>query len=1648
MTPPASVNPKKALKEAQRIVVSSIENIIIMHDPKAVDCAATVAKDASNVVQVLTTRAGKGSRTSSGTRKSGRKSSTYQRGLTSTATANYYECDECVVSMDEASRLKMPLVKSSDFLQPPPYGSQEDIFRSTARHAVEAAVEGINSCVFAYGQTGSGKTYTLFGDTANLRHDPGVVIRTVEDLFAQLEAVKATYQGNSETDYSYTVSLSFFEIYQNEVHCLLSRQGPLHVQYKRDAGGKKETMIIHDLQQQVVTSPEKAYPLIELGLRRRQTGETGMNARSSRSHALVQLRVTQWKANRETRETVELHSTINLVDLAGSERQKTANTDGKSREEGIQINQSLATLARVINDIARGAKFVNYRDSLLTMVLKDNLGGNSKTFMIANISPIAFSFQESCATLTYAKDVRKIRNRPTVNKSFQTRANLVEINMRQKTEIERLKEQLEEVTRRAQNGDFALSSMNENGLLVDGISPIRGCALSESPQQRGKGYDALLAGGLGYEAVLSANAKGLTAPLMVSSHRRYKNIAGIGSTCVEDGLVRVTSLVHHSTRFSVADMLRQKREEDKVEKELSTPNADSPVAHDPMEANAPQEEEEDMLSKSGAFGYVEVEKVSQRACDQRVWVKFIAPNSEEGNDRLVDVQLNGKSLGSAHRELYHGDVIAVYLDGERAGGQTYQVVEDAEEADKENRDSRRPSVKADSADHSLVAFHFVDLNCLSRASASMNTATLGQLAVSVDVEDDMEQLKRDNAKLLDMVRNQAQTIDYQCQRESMSRLSSISGRQSPNPNPVDRCLALTPSEARQATAEAFRRMSVSPSIRGHSTLPADISEEEMRHRAEQSVSQRLESAMRENESLVKKNVRHNAELDELARRLAELDAGDVVVRRTVSSSSSEESSEEGDNREKEVSVSVSPSCARNKSIGNVSLSPENVGFSVTRVSSSSDDDEADNHHATTRAPTTELRPQEPPLPVLQVIESHAPKASSYIFLETAEGTRERFHGAFRERQQMDRISELERLVEELRAQIALLESRLRVSQDDTLEQQLLKEAAEAERDAALEELQALRGENTQLLNDVETLEAMLKGNEEALAAAMDMNEEEIAKRLALVYQKLKATQELARLWKRRCMRYIAKGYGTMDEVNADPQEFKKLDDIPWAEMRAGATAQIAKYRLGGKDYAGQLDGEQQKAVDEFEEATAQEALVAYESVLHDLEGENQRLQDTVKRYQDRLRELQDLLDRLKAERDRLEVEAADGAVSEEEKKRLQKLLKENERQLNEARDNLHRTQGDLDNAVKESDNNKRKAVKNNKLLLAELRAQNEALEREKHQLQVNLTGKDDELRNLINYMEGNEMLDKDGTLQDYHLRNRIEDLITEAMGQCSAPSGYSAFPADFEFSEEMIALIRICLRIMMDRMKIELYVLNKQNVHRLSLLIPSIQIRPEVQFHTFMHDLRGVVIEVAGGRQQRIGGKWSIEEPDVLSDLVDHRRRRASNALSGLLVWYDHWDLSPKNEHICYMELIRNSDRIMQMARLVRQESLLNTNATSTLLIPIPGKNGASDTSMMEMTNTARRKDSSSVLESRKILNRLSANSKRGQLAQAVSPTKDESQLEAEFNNKNNDNPFKAVRHRPRALAADALLPYRPALSMCPAGRAVPSLNLCRALTP
>ncbi|XP_071656370.1 kinesin-like protein KIF1C isoform X7 [Patagioenas fasciata] len=286
----------------------------------------------------------------------------------------------------------------------PQFASQRRVYQDVGRQLLLQALEGYNVSVLAYGQTGAGKTYTMTGG-----HGPGqrgLIPQLCEDLFAHVER-------EASPELSFSVEVSYLEIYCERVRDLLGPrpQGALRVREHPLLGP-----YVPGLARMAVTSASDIAQLVASGDRARTVAATELNARSSRSHAVLSILVTQRRG-----EPGEKVSRISLVDLAGSERADAAGTRGTRLKEGANINKSLSTLGKVIATLAdaqnkkKQPEFVPYRDSVLTWLLKESLGGNSRTAMIAALSPADINYEETLSTLRYADRTRRIRCHAVVN---------------------------------------------------------------------------------------------------------------------------------------------------------------------------------------------------------------------------------------------------------------------------------------------------------------------------------------------------------------------------------------------------------------------------------------------------------------------------------------------------------------------------------------------------------------------------------------------------------------------------------------------------------------------------------------------------------------------------------------------------------------------------------------------------------------------------------------------------------------------------------------------------------------------------------------------------------------------------------------------------------------------------------------------------------------------------------------------------------------------------------------------------------------------------------------------------------------------------------------------------------------------------------
>ncbi|XP_066931850.1 kinesin-like protein KIF16B [Clytia hemisphaerica] len=311
------------------------------------------------------------------------------------------------------------------------FASQAQVYSDLGNDVVNSAKEGYNACIFAYGQTGSGKTHTMMGQQGN----EGLIPRICENLFQQMH--------EKENDgISFRAEVSYLEIYNERVRDLLRAHQPKSGQPSHTLKVREHPQggpYVQGLTKHMVTDYNAIEAIMKQGNELRTTASTNMNDTSSRSHAIFTVNFTQAKFMHDM--PSETTSKINLVDLAGSERADSTGATGVRLKEGANINKSLVTLGSVISSLAEASTntkkknvFIPYRDSVLTWLLKDSLGGNSKTIMIAAISPADVNYAETLSTLRYANRAKNIINKPTVNEDSN-----VKLIRDLRAEIEKLK---------------------------------------------------------------------------------------------------------------------------------------------------------------------------------------------------------------------------------------------------------------------------------------------------------------------------------------------------------------------------------------------------------------------------------------------------------------------------------------------------------------------------------------------------------------------------------------------------------------------------------------------------------------------------------------------------------------------------------------------------------------------------------------------------------------------------------------------------------------------------------------------------------------------------------------------------------------------------------------------------------------------------------------------------------------------------------------------------------------------------------------------------------------------------------------------------------------------------------------------------------
>uniref|UniRef100_A0A8C0JHM0 Kinesin-like protein n=1 Tax=Canis lupus dingo TaxID=286419 RepID=A0A8C0JHM0_CANLU len=354
-------------------------------------------------------------------------------------------CYKQAVSVDEM-RGTITVHKTDSSNEPPktftfdtvfgPESKQLDVYNLTARPIIDSVLEGYNGTIFAYGQTGTGKTFTMEGVRAvpELR---GIIPNSFAHIFGHIAKAEGdTRSTSTRKAYIFLVRVSYLEIYNEEVRDLLGKDQTqrLEVKERPDVG-----VYIKDLSAYVVNNADDMDRIMTLGHKNRSVGATNMNEHSSRSHAIFTITIECSEKGVDGNMHVRMGK-LHLVDLAGSERQAKTGATGQRLKEATKINLSLSTLGNVISALVDGkSTHVPYRNSKLTRLLQDSLGGNSKTMMCANIGPADYNYDETISTLRYANRAKNIKNKARINEDPK------DALLRQfQKEIEELKKKLEE----------------------------------------------------------------------------------------------------------------------------------------------------------------------------------------------------------------------------------------------------------------------------------------------------------------------------------------------------------------------------------------------------------------------------------------------------------------------------------------------------------------------------------------------------------------------------------------------------------------------------------------------------------------------------------------------------------------------------------------------------------------------------------------------------------------------------------------------------------------------------------------------------------------------------------------------------------------------------------------------------------------------------------------------------------------------------------------------------------------------------------------------------------------------------------------------------------------------------------------------------
>ena len=322
------------------------------------------------------------------------------------------------------------------------------------KEVLDNAFKGYNACLFAYGQTGSGKSFSIVGTDTN----PGILPRVCESIFQRQEEIK---HNTTEAKVEFTVTVGMIEIYNEKVFDLYTNPTKRTKEGLKIRETPSKGVYVGDLTTTEVFSYKQLQKEIDKCTEHRTIGATNMNQTSSRAHTITMISITQVFYSEDGKPKNRLNPVVNIIDLAGSERSEKTGATGDRLQEGCNINKGLMVLGRVISQLAEQAagknkgKPIPYRESNLTRILQTALGGNSKTSMIAAISPAADNYEETLGTLRYADQVKKIKNNAVINETPQDKL------------IRELKDENERLKQLLQNNHGENIKLNEDNLTED-----------------------------------------------------------------------------------------------------------------------------------------------------------------------------------------------------------------------------------------------------------------------------------------------------------------------------------------------------------------------------------------------------------------------------------------------------------------------------------------------------------------------------------------------------------------------------------------------------------------------------------------------------------------------------------------------------------------------------------------------------------------------------------------------------------------------------------------------------------------------------------------------------------------------------------------------------------------------------------------------------------------------------------------------------------------------------------------------------------------------------------------------------------------------------------------------------------------------------